>query len=280
MGGIIKEFLTDLINSAITTFDGMLASMYQDMLRIECMLGTVVTSDEVISAYNYIYWAAVTFITLKFMIKGFQIYILWRNGDADSSPQTMLIGAVEGAVVMVGFPAIYDILVDAAMQLTTAIMALLGLTNPEEQLAVNVVGDLLFLIAVLVYFVLAFGMMVKLIRQGVELLVMRLGVPLACIGLIDSDGGIFTTYMQTLFRAVLTSMVQVLLFSLSIRYLAAGAADFNGILLAIAAMIAAFNTPVLMQQILIPYRGSGAMNKVYMGSMIVKTLRGPSGGGG
>ncbi len=278
MGGILSEFLTDIINSAVTAFDGMLSSMYRDMLRIEWMLGTVVTNDAIINTYNYIYWAAVTFVTVKFMIKGFQIYVLWRNGDADSSPQTMLIGAVEGAVVMVGFPTIYDILVDVALELTSAIMALLGLTNPDEQLAVNVLGDMLFLIAVLVYFVLAFGMMVKLIRQGVELLVMRLGVPFACVGLLDSDGGIFTTYMQTLFRAVLTSMVQVLLFSLSIRYLAAGAADFNGILLAIAAMIAAFNTPALMQQILIPSRSGGAMSKVYMGSMVVRAVRGLSGG--
>lgn len=159
MGGILSEFLTDIINSAVTAFDGMLSSMYRDMLRIEWMLGTVVTNDAIINTYNYIYWAAVTFVTVKFMIKGFQIYVLWRNGDADSSPQTMLIGAVEGAVVMVGFPTIYDILVDVALELTSAIMALLGLTNPDEQLAVNVLGDMLFLIAVLVYFVLAFGML-------------------------------------------------------------------------------------------------------------------------
>ena len=43
-----------------------------------------------------------------------------------------------------------------------------------------------------------------------EIFVLKLGFPLACVGLVNADGGVFTQYIGKLFKSMLTVLVQIL----------------------------------------------------------------------
>lgn len=277
MGELISGFLVDLLNDVFTAFDNSLLKMLRDMLLVEDLVDGIVTAGTLKEVYTFIYTTAVSLVVLKFLFKGFQIYILWRDGDADSSPQEMLVGAVQAAIIMFGFPTLYKIMANITAWFADEIISRFGLAASDDLLfnPIAVTAGLFVLILLIVYAVLALGVAIMLLRRSFELLILRLGIPFACVGLVDSDGGIFKTYVQTLFRALFTSVIQICLFSLSVRFLVGGITSFNNIIFALATVAAAFSSPTLMQQILIPTRGGGGIvNKVYMGSMAVRAVRG------
>lgn len=274
---MICGFLADLLNDVFRSFDGALLKMLRDMLKVEDLLDGIITAATIHDVYTFIYGAAVSLVVVKFLIKGFQIYILWRDGDADSSPQEMLVGAVQAAVVMVGFPVVYDKMAIITAWFAEGIVSRFGIASGEDLLLnpVTVTAGLFILILLIVYVVLALGVAIMLLRRSFDLLVLRLGIPIATIGLVDSDGGVFKVYIQTLLRALFTSVIQIVLFSISVRLLVGGIMSFNNILFAIATVASAFSSPALMQQILIPTgRGGGVVNKIYTGSMAVRSIRG------
>ena len=59
------------------------------------------------------------------------------------------------------------------------------------------------LVAIILFVVLY----VQFLVRGVEILILRLGFPLACVGLLESNNGVFQTYSQKMFKSVLTVIV-------------------------------------------------------------------------
>ena len=283
MTDLLLSFFADLLYAAVGSFDTALLGILNGMLRVENMfdsaVSAIITSGTIGDLYNFIYLFVTTLVILKFLYKGFNIYILWRDGDADSSPQDMVVGAAEAAVVMVGFPFLYNIMANVTSWFANGIMTTFGLADSEEFpfssfVSSVLTGQSIFLVIMaLIYIVMALLLCVKLIQRGFELLVLRLGVPFACMGLVDSDLGIFTSYMQTFFKTLITSVIQITLLSLSLRVMLS--MTFINLVCAIALITTAFSTPTLMQQVLIPTgRGGGVINKIYTGSMAVRAFRG------
>ncbi len=51
------------------------------------------------------------------------------------------------------------------------------------------------------------------------MLILRIGFPLACVGLMDADkGGVFKTYIQKLFQVSITIMVQITIAKLALSF--------------------------------------------------------------
>ena len=274
MFGIFKEFISDVINEAIAWFSDMLSGALAHMLHIEKLMaenGGALTAGDLTNMYNYIYTMAMSLVILKFLFKGFSIYILWRDGDADSSPQSMLVGAAQAVVVAVAFPALYDIMASVTLTFASTLMGYIGIGEAKLGMlsslhfATNGIIELSF---VLVYLVMYAFMYIKLLSRGFELLILRLGVPFACTGLIDSDLGIFKSYMQIFWKAMFTSVIQVSLLSFSVSIVVSG-----HVIIGIAAIVTAFATPAMMQQILLAVgRGGGVTQKVYAASAGVRAL--------
>ena len=61
------------------------------------------------------------------------------------------------------------------------------------------------LVFVIVYFILYF----QFLMRGLEILILRVGIPLACVGLIDNDKGVFKPYMSKFFQSALSVVIQV-----------------------------------------------------------------------
>ncbi|MEG2268328.1 MAG: DUF6102 family protein, partial [Acinetobacter sp.] len=264
MTELIAEMLNKMIGEAFGYFDSLMISLIENMLYVEKLFSNVLSADSIMNVYNYIYAFACALVCLKFLAKGFKIYILWRDGEADSSIQDMLVGIAQAAFVMAGFPYLYDLMTDVTKALSNGIMGKFGLAEASAtqlfQLYTST-GMLFELIIILVYAIMVFVLYIMLIKRGVELMVLRLGVPFAALGLVDSDLGVFKGYMQTLVKTLLTSIIQITLLSLSIRIMT----NFGvvNLICGMAVISTAFSTPALMQNLLIPTGSTNIINKVY-----------------
>ena len=367
--GLMQLWAGDVLASLKSFAD---IDMLEVSLRIEKIADSaasaVLTSELIERLFNLFYTVAVSLMVLKFLWKGFQIYVLWRDGDSDVSPHNMLIGALLAIAVCVAFPTLYNIATDITCDIGTSVINIIdpgsvlpkteeeveaeaqaefqrlaetidldgnyeldyweiaeyldtdgdGEVSAEElvpylddngdgvvdvyemdgwnafyqsQLSISVgtyttdykaehLSDfkeveslnILETLAIYIYYIVFLIMWMRLMGRGVEMLFMRVGLPLAAIGLIDSDGGVFKSYTQLMSRQMLTSIFQVAALRLSLLFLPN--LSFTGLLLSIAILLAAFRTPKLLQQIMTPQGGgSGFGAKVYQGAMVLRMLK-------
>lgn len=282
MTAIFSSLISDIVNAGFSAFDGVMLWLLDGMLHVESLVDTtvssIVTTTVISDLYEFVYTFAWGLLVLKFLFKGFEIYILWRDGDADSSPQDMFIGSIEAVVVMLVFPYLYDVMAEATIWFASGIMAGFGMSTGESFpvfSADTLKGlNIILVLLLLVYLILTVVLIVKLIQRGFELLVMRLGVPIACLGMVDSDMGLFKGYIQTFFKAMFTSVIQIVFLSMSLRMIVTPA--LINLICGFAAIGLAFATPAMMQQLLITVgRGGGGLSqKIYTASITARSIRG------
>lgn len=279
----INGWIGNLVTSAFAAFDQLMLGLLNTVFHVENLVlsgsTTVLTDDSIRNTYIFIYACACSLAIFKFLNKGAQIYILWRDGDADVSPREMAVGCVEAGVVAISFPYLYEKAVNIFIYIAGGIMNNLGVSDGisgsgflpgliNSALQTGVIT----IVFLLIFAIMVFVLWIRLLARGFELLILRLGVPFAALGLIDSDMGGFKGYMQIFIKTAMTSIIQVALMSLAFRLL--GTFQIVNVLAAIAVITTAFATPIIMQQILVASRGGGGISqKVYSASMVLRSLR-------
>jgi len=83
------------------------------------------------------------------------------------------------------------------------------------------------------------------------MLVMRLGIPFASIGLLNSDEGVFPDYIRSFLMTAFTLIVQLALMNLSILTMTNGHLIYG-----IAIAIVSVNTPMILAKYMIKPGGS------------------------
>ncbi|MBS5863329.1 MAG: hypothetical protein KIC54_01405 [Clostridium sp.] len=109
-------------------------------------------------------------------------------------------------------------------------------------------------IGLFIYAIIAFQFVLiyfQNLSRGIEILILRFGIPFACIGLLNADKGVFRGYIQQFVKVSFTVIVQLTLLRLAITLLVNG----NGIL-ALATSSLAMKTPGLLSQFLTTYGGT------------------------
>ena len=92
--------------------------------------------------------------------------------------------------------------------------------------------------------------------RSLEMFVLKLGFPLACVGLVNPDGGVFKSYSEKLIKSILTVLVQIILCKIAIVLL------INvKMLFGIAAIILAIKTPKFLQEFMLG-GGTGGISNV------------------
>lgn len=277
----INGWMGSLITAAFEKFDAQMISLLRGAFYFENLAisgaDAALSEQSIRDVYFYIYGFACSLVILKFLFKGFHIYILWRDGDADVSPRDMLVGMLEAAAVMVCFPYLYEKLANICVAFAEGIMARLGVSLglvivPDLNLILS--QGILTILILLVFVISILVLWIQLIGRGFELLILRFGVPLASLGLLDSDMGLFKAYMQVFIKAALTVIVQICAMALAIRV--AGSFQFTNSLLALGIIFGAFKAPVTLQQFLMPSAGGGGglTQKAYSAAIVVRTLKG------
>ena len=190
----INGWMGSLITAAFEKFDAQMISLLRGAFYFENLAisgaDAALSEQSIRDVYFYIYGFACSLVILKFLFKGFHIYILWRDGDADVSPRDMLVGMLEAAAVMVCFPYLYEKLANICVAFAEGIMARLGVSLglvivPDLNLILS--QGILTILILLVFVISILVLWIQLIGRGFELLILRFGVPLASLGLLDSD---------------------------------------------------------------------------------------------
>lgn len=204
-------------------------------------------------------------IILKFLKKGFDMYILWTEGESELPMGTYIMFFVRAVVTALSFEFLFNLLINIAQLIANEFLNSLSLDLmlTDWSNVVNFSVTSLFAgITCLVCTTLCVVLYVQFLVRGIEILILKLGFPLACVGLLDSNSGIFQSYSQKLFRSVLTVIVQVLLCQLGL-----GLIFSAHWFLAIGTIIMALKTPAFLQEFMLTGNSGG------IGAIIMNTSK-------
>jgi uncharacterized membrane protein len=98
------------------------------------------------------------------------------------------------------------------------------------------------------------------LMRGLEIMILRIGLPLACVGLLDNDKGVFKTYINKFFQSTLAVVVQICLCKLGVGMMMNVGVNMN-IFWGIACIVLAIKTPRFLSDFMVPTGGgTGAVN--------------------
>ena len=181
----------------------------------------------------------------------------------------MVKGAVLAMIVAAAFPLLYSY----AVEITRSIgeMVLMPFLEQQEEgsgfnLVLSLIGQaaqtasVAMALGFVVYTVVLVCAYVQMVFRGIELLVYRLGVPLAVVGFIDSDDGVWKGYIQALFRQLATVLVCYVLTMLGMAVMSS--LGWLNLIVGIALEFAAFKAPKMLSQFLTPSGGGGGKMQI------------------
>lgn len=266
MTGLLTDLLVDLIGGVDGAINSAFNSLMDTCFNAEYQL-THILGNQVISLDSLkllIFTFALSLIILKFLKKGFDIYILWTEGEADTPPLTFIVYFIRAVVVLICSTVLYNWLVDVVQSLGKSMLESLNVAQTMDitsSIAGIASAGLFSAIMAIIALILLFVLWVQFIIRGAEIFVLKLGFPLACIGLVNADGGVFTQYIGKLFKSMLTVLVQILCCKLALLLV------FSGQLIyAIAMIILAIKTPKMLQEFMLGGGGGGISNVIITAS--------------
>lgn len=263
---ILVLLIVAVLNGAVAFIDSMLADLIPMTLHADQYMTAAGGGSMVDVLFQILLGFGVSLIILKFLKKGFECYVMWTDGDPDSEPTQLIIRFVQAVAVAVCFPVMYGWLADITEDLTNQLITAIGAsTNYDWQAWVNglssagLVTAIFGLIFVICYFILYF----QFLMRGVEIMILRIGLPLACTGLLDNDKGVFKTYLTKFFQSTVAVMVQISLCKLGVAMMMNVGINLN-VFWGIACLVLAIKTPRFLSEFMVPTGGGGGMvNNIY-----------------
>lgn len=263
---ILVLLIVAVLNGAVTFIDSMLADLVPMTLHADQYMTAAGGGSMVDVLFEILLGFGVSLIILKFLKKGFECYVMWTDGDPDSEPTQLIIRFVQAIAVAVCFPVMYGWLADITESLTNQLITAIGAsTNYDWQAWANglssdgLVTAIFGLVFVICYFILYF----QFLMRGVEIMILRIGLPLACTGLLDNDKGVFKTYLTKFFQSTVAVMVQISLCKLGVGMMMNVGINLN-VFWGIACLVLAIKTPRFLSEFMVPTGGGGGMvNNIY-----------------
>lgn len=281
--GFISDALNSAVNEILVVLENVMGNILHATFFIEQLPGldqTILSTSSVTAAFNVLYAFLVYLLTAKLLWKGIKVYILWRDGEAETPPGEMLLSAGFAFVVAVAFPLLYEISIEVVEEILKSVTKAVFsngnlLSGAYISMIINAFSNIqalpfTILILGLVYVILFIYLMFIMLKQGLELLVFRLGVPIAVLGLVDSDGGIWKTYSQTLYRQLAVALIRHFCLYVGTRMIV-GLSPV-GIIVGIAFEIVAIGMPKILSQILASQYGGGLAQKAQTIGVVVRLL--------
>ena len=265
---IFEGFLSSALSSALKDFLEPLESFLGDLLYATYFIETLPGLDDTIlntavidRALFAIYGIATMLVAAKLIWKGTKVYILWRDGESETDPGEMLLGTVFAIIAAIAFPLLYTFAVEIVQEIVNAVcgaffggnvIVIDGLLDALGKILTAALNMILF---GLIFVVLLLWLMFSMVKQGVEMLIFRLGIPFAASGLVDSDGGYWKPYIQQLTRELTTAAIRY--FCLRMALGLAVSMTVAGLIVGIGLLVVAIKTPAMLAQFLAPKSGGG-----------------------
>lgn len=274
VGTIITYILSWLAEAILAWFSGIYDTMFWNAFAIEINFRNL-ENFNIGGLYNVIYTFAISILIVLFIKKMIETYLAWSSGDPDSNPINILIGFLKAMIIMICFGFIYtqfaNVFYDFFYRLLQGMTGSKDIVTVESNnLAFNVFGAILYLIIAVQLALLYF----QFITRGIEMLILRLGIPFATIGLLNSDGGAFKGYIKKFMTNAFTIIVQLLLMQLSIILMNKGK-----FVLSLSTSAIALRTPHMLQEFMSTAGGGSLSGKLSTATRVINTFRGGIGKG-
>lgn len=261
MEGILTGLISNVIGGADTVinsaFNGLIDMCFNSENYISSNFGSTVIDFSQLKAL--ILTLAISLIVLKFLKKGFDMYIMWTDGEADTPPLTYIVYFIRAIAMAVSFSILYDWVVQIAKSFGETMLQTMNMADNISLTTTiaNIATTGLFnSIVALIGLILLFVLYIQFLMRALEMFVLKLGFPLACVGLVNPDGGVFKSYSEKLIKSILTILVQIILCKIAIVLL------INvKMLFGIAAIILAIKTPKSLQEFMLG-GGTGGISNV------------------
>lgn len=261
MEGILTGLISNVIGGADTVinsaFNGLIDMCFNSENYISSNFRSTVIDFSQLKAL--ILTLAISLIVLKFLKKGFDMYIMWTDGEADTPPLTYIVYFIRAIAMAVSFSILYDWVVQIAKSFGETMLQTMNMADNISLTTTiaNIATTGLFnSIVALIGLILLFVLYIQFLMRALEMFVLKLGFPLACVGLVNPDGGVFKSYSEKLIKSILTILVQIILCKIAIVLL------INvKMLFGIAAIILAIKTPKFLQEFMLG-GGTGGISNI------------------
>lgn len=207
--GMIKDWIQDLLENFVNQ---ILNSFYYRTFMVENELGNLSISFDKI--YIYLYGWATFILTLLFIKKIISCYFAWQSGDPDTSPLVVVVNYCKSLIAMIIFGQVYKLVIPIGYQIYEGIFSLLGIqiagdwSNELIGVVSNTRIGFVTLVAALVLLCCWIAFYFQTLMRGIEVLLMRLVMPFASIGLLSSDGGAFNIMVKKFMQNIATIIMQ------------------------------------------------------------------------
>lgn len=262
----MESILTGLISSIIGGADNVINSAFNSLIDMVFKGEEYLTNSfgsQAISFDNLkalILSLSISLIVLKFLKKGFDMYIMWTDGESDTPPLTYIVYFIRALVVAISFTILYDWIIEIAISFGDSMLQTMNISENMSltTLIANIATSGLFnAIVALIALILLFVLYIQFLMRSLEMFILKIGFPLACVGLVNPDGGVFRSYSEKLFKAILTVLVQIILCKIAIVLI------INvKLLFAIASIIMAIKTPKFIQEFILGGSIGGISNVI------------------
>ncbi|GLB31603.1 hypothetical protein LAD12857_35260 [Lacrimispora amygdalina] len=264
---ILVLLIVAVLNGAVAFIDTMLTNLVPMTLHADEYMIAASGGSMVQILFDILLGFGVSLIILKFLKKGFECYVMWTDGDPDSEPTYLIIRFIQAIAVAVCFPVMYGWLADITQNLTDQLLTAIGAsTNYSWQAWVDGISTLGLVTAIfgLVFVICYFILFFQFLMRGLEIMILRIGLPLACVGLLDNDKGVFKNYLNKFFQSTFSVVVQICLCKLGVGMMMNVGINMN-IFWGIACLVLAIKTPRFLADFMVPTGGggSGVINNVY-----------------
>lgn len=260
----MADMLVELIESFISGSESTINSLFNSMLNLvfyierELMYVEEGTTNSIYSVdfneiYKLIFNYAIYILVIVFIVKAIKIYLLMKDGDSEQNPIQLVIGMMQAIIIMICFKEIYQIGVGIVEELLNSIIGIINVEqlNLAEALSNQIQGGIFTATACIVLLICWILLLCQFIMKGIELLVMRIAIPFATIGLLSSDNGAFPEYIRSFLMTAFTLIIQMSLVNLSVISLIS-----SKLIYGIAIAVISVNTPMMLNKYIIRPSGS------------------------
>lgn len=223
------------------------------------------------SAINtYIISVGISYCCLKFARKLLNTYILWTDGDSDNPPSILVINFIKSMALILVFDSLYIFFIDIIRELGQTLVSSIS-SSPTEinsvldlllPVSINFASVLVILLAIIFYAI----NYISCLQTAVLLLILKTGFPFVASGLMDSNGGMFTTYIQKFLQLSFTVLIKLTLLKLGLVLLLNNNPIWSIIVLAAGGKVG----EMLKEFMLV---SGGGMGKISSSLMIMSNLK-------
>lgn len=272
----LAGFLSNLINDALGIFDDALGNIVNVAIKCEDYMASSMGMN-FNTLYEVIYTYAIYLIVLKFLYKGFNVYVLWNEGDADMDPFIMFTSFCKAIIIAVSFETIYGFIADVSIEFIDKVLGSMNNADiditSKSLLKAAIAGfmnnGIILCIIAIIFIVLYVKLWIDFIKRGLEIFILKKAIPIACIGMLDSDGGVFKPYAKKFVQEIFTVFLQVFLLKLALIFM------INGhFLWGIASISYSLKAPQFLQEFIMMSQSGGITTKISQGAHMAQMIKG------